>query len=600
MPTEEEMRAEYEAEIRASYDAEKSAKVLRTDQQYQEPYQAPMEVPDAADAILIGAGKKLTDFGQGITDKYYETRGRLSGEDEFARMAIQGANISNLPSSDWQNKRQEIATQRAADLPYYDALKERRGGALAIGEALPYLATAPLSGGVAAQAAIGGALELSQYGDNYSKALEEGGWSAAGYVAGSTVPRVWRLIKGTAQGAKAGGLRNIRQFLGATDEEARMLSNTPTPKSPTSPWGKQRGAAGFDGDAVTGGKFADTGRYSPDIDPSIPDYNKELLTRSDEIGFKLFPSARHDSIAMEQIEKSAKSMPFLSGMTEEMIKKNQMKLNKLAIESIGEKGTHLTPDIKGRAAKRIGDIYNNLSKGKTVPTYPDNINNLRPDLSQEGEALLDRYFANYPDIEKGSISGEEFNRLRNRISADIRLHNKRPDGVPEDLIQIQRELDKGLIEINPKAGEELRIAGRQWRNLKVLERTNAVGARGNINPRTVAGGLSNSDKTGFARGGNKSDYYDAIRIGQAYPEAVRVAPSGSDTATKLNLLNMVNEPESAIGGALLRKPYREYLESGGGEGARTALGAIKAGDVVKASKAGATTGRASGLFRNEE
>ena len=66
---------------------------------------------------------------------------------------------------------------------------------------------------------------------------------------------------------------------------------------------------------------------------------QRLVWRGSDLGYQLTPRKRiRQYKPLQQIERSAESMPFTSGMTEAAQKDNQMLLNRLALESIGEAG----------------------------------------------------------------------------------------------------------------------------------------------------------------------------------------------------------------------------------------------------------------------
>ena len=489
----------------------------------------PTEPMDRLGAIGAGVEDKLMDFKEGAQQAYYGTMHPFQGE----------------PLLD------ELEQERLARESEYAPIAEEYPLETTVGQMVPAAATAVIPGGIAAQAGLSAAYEGLQYGEE-TDPLEAAGYGALGALAGSMAPRVFKLITGAAEGMGQRGMRMMQ----------RMSGNAPK--------------GGFRGGMA----------------PDLPTADKRLLTRADELDLFTFPSMRKGSKPLAQLEGSAKSSPFLSGMTEDQIRHNQKTLDTLALRKIGETGDEFTDDTFGNAADRIGEVYENASRGKDIPVQMDDLNALRPDISQEGEMLLDNYIAKYPELETGVISGYEFNRLRNRISKDIRLHLKRPDGDPESISKIQDVLDEGLKMVAPESLPEIRQAGQQWKNLKALEATGSLSPEYHVNPRAVGNRLRTFDKGGFMRGKNKDDYYDALRIGRRYADMFKVDPAQtSQTATHQWLMRAASDPGSVGSGLLMRPIYQNYLESGGDLGYARMLGAVPSWAADTTTQAGGATAR---------
>ena len=122
-------------------------------------------------AAMIGAGKTFTDFGRGVRD--------LFGSDTAA------------------------AEQAEAD-ELFAPLAQHQGVATGVGQALPYLATAPLGGaGVMGQAALAGGMgavrQVGDVGDRMKTGGLEGAMGGAGALVGNSIGRVVNGIRGVYQ-----------------------------------------------------------------------------------------------------------------------------------------------------------------------------------------------------------------------------------------------------------------------------------------------------------------------------------------------------------------------------------------------------------------
>lgn len=453
------------------------------------------------DSTMIGAGKTLTDLGRGAQKLYY------------------GA-------TDDKQALGELKAKADEEQGWYDQLANENPWSTMAGEMLPYLATAPLSGGLMTQAGVGAVGEGLRYGKNQgAQGIMGGAMSMGGYGVGRMAPRIMGAIKGAAQSNKQ-ALRSLTE-------------------------GQQR-----------------------------------LVGRADELGYKLKPGQRLQSKPLQQIERSAESMPFTSGLTEGMEKENQALLNRLALESIGEVGEDIRGNSFANAADRIGDVYDNSAKSIGVIDLNQKVmGDMFDDMSVEGEKYIAAYVKKYPSLAEGRLTGVEFNKLSSKVERDIRNAFVSNPGVADDLIDFKSHMHTMLMKASPKDAEKLKVAGKQWKNLKALESGNSV-TKGNVNPRTLSSKLNRIDKGGFKRERNLSDYYDTVRIAD---ELGGISPN-SETATRNWFSQIAANPTAVPGGMALRAPYKKYLESGGSPAYANLLGAYP---DTSTGQLGAAVGRGS-------
>ena len=502
-------------------------------------------VPTPQEAFLRGIQEKALDFKEGIQEAYY---GRF-GEPQLSQGIVPGVERGIT-------ERARLATEREQRRAEYEPIQEIYPGYTTAGEAAAYLPSAALPGGPIRQAVYSAGLQGMQYDSSATNMGMAAGLTLGGYAGGKLLPRIANIVRGSAE-----------NVIGRTGRMAQMVA------------GRGRGSA----------------RMAPELSAK----DKQLLQKADELEMFTFPSMRWGSKPMSQIEQSAKATPFLSGMTEQQIINNQGKLNRLALKQIGEEGDIFLDDTFDQAARRIGGIYDDITSGKTIKINPNKFDDIRPDISEEAETLLNRYMRNYPELETGAISGEQFSRLRNRVAKDVRTHLKRPDGDPEGVSMIQNILEKSLEEQVPGSKGVLRDAGKQWKNLKALEAIGSISPEGNVNPRAAGNRLRTYDLGGFWRGRNKSDYYQALRIGRRWPDMFMTGPAkSSETATLQWMARAASDPGTTATGLLMRPIYKSYLESGGDLGYASMLGAIPRGVETVSTRAGATTGRGAAEFED--
>jgi len=469
-----------------------------------------MSLPEPVEAGLVGAGKTLSDIGAGAQKLYYG----LTGNEQALG---------------------DLENQQQIEQEYYNKLASERPYSTLAGEVAPYLATAPLSGGLITQAGIGAAGEGLRYGSDQASQAGSGAlWSMGGYGVGRIAPRVVGTIRGIAQSNRA-ALK------------------------------------------------------------ALPKAQQRLIERADDLNIGLTPGQRLGSKPLQQLEASAEAMPFTSGLTEEMGKVNQSTLNKLAAEAIGETADDISGDVLARAADRIGGVYDNIAADvKAINLGKTKLANMFDDMGTEAEQRIVNYVKKFPELESGTITGKTFNALRQRTGKDIRSAFSAGNGqLAEDLIEFQKIMDKALIKAKPKAAAELSEAGKQWRVLKALESGRAVDELGNVKPASLSGALRRIDKGGYLRGRNKSDFYDAVRISTG----LRPKIGDSGTATRSWLLQGASDPTQFVGGAALRYPFKKYLESGGSPVWANALGAYPSSGLL--GQIGGGTGRAGSAAETE-
>ena len=321
-----------------------------------------------------------------------------------------------------------------------------------------------------------------------------------------------------------------------------------------------------------------------------------LAGRMDDLDMTLLPGHQTGSLPMQQLDASIKSTPMTSGLVEEGMNANTRTINRLAAESIGEAGEEITPDMLGNAATRIGRVYKTIAddvdevvfEGKTLQEFYDV-------ASEDTTKLIDRYIARFPGLGSGKMQPDEWMKLRQVMAKDSRGAWKNNPSIAEDLDELEDIMLDALEASSPNdVRGALRQAGNQWRNLKVLERGSTV-TKGNVNPRSAHTGLKSADKRGYMRGGNKSDYYDAVRAANQFSDVV----GDSGTATRSWLQRLTENPLQTLAlSHVVRGASRGYLNSSGPTQTFYAglLGTFPAGSG--AGQVGAATAR-SGILNPE-
>jgi len=143
-------------------------------------------LPDWAQAATIGAGKTLSDVGEGL--------------DQIKNSAlVAGKQLFGMDNSQELKALAEQEQLQKSNAPAYQALQQQHPFATGVGEALPSLAIpmgAPTMAGRILAPAIGyGALQAAQYGSPAERALKGAAGFGSGLVGGAVGEGVSRLIQ---------------------------------------------------------------------------------------------------------------------------------------------------------------------------------------------------------------------------------------------------------------------------------------------------------------------------------------------------------------------------------------------------------------------
>lgn len=281
---------------------------------------------------------------------------------------------------------------------------------------------------------------------------------------------------------------------------------------------------------------------SPLAQQAVSKTRGSLAQRARNLGFKLTPGQRTGSAGAERFEESMKSFAPTSGAFTRRTDHNQAVANSIAAKAIGETGEEINDEILGQAANRIGKEFKDVTTSSTVrldDTFLDSLADVEARYTGawgEGNKLTGVIDDALDDIAKGSISGERYHKIASRLGKmarqKLRGENSDPDAAFA-LYDVKEALDDAMERALGKA-ERARFqkARQQYRTLLFLESPGVVNSSsGQISLPTLANVLKRKDKVGFARGKNKSDLYEAARIGQMFKPSF----GASGTAERLSL-----------------------------------------------------------------
>lgn len=289
---------------------------------------------------------------------------------------------------------------------------------------------------------------------------------------------------------------------------------------------------------------------------SITETQQRLVDRARRIGMSVKPSQATGSPFLERLEASMESSAITAGAFARRGARNQATANRLAARAIGETSDSLNADVMGRAAKRIGDRFDELTRDATVKLDDDFITALgNIEAKTSGtwvknssiDDVIERALKEAAEAPDNAISARRYQDIRSQIGKAARSNLRGENSDPETafaLFDIQEALDDALSRsLGDDARQAFAQAREQWRILSLLERPGVVNtSSGDVSLRRLANSLRTKDKRGFARGRNRSDLYDAARFAQGF----RQYPD-SGTAGRLSL-PMTLGMQGGIGG----------------------------------------------------
>ncbi len=281
-------------------------------------------------------------------------------------------------------------------------------------------------------------------------------------------------------------------------------------------------------------------------------------------GFKLTPGQKTGSRSAMQWEQSASEMAPLAGPFQDMAEHNAKKANRIALDAMGEIGEQLDDVALGKADKRLSNRFEELTRGESI-----NVDNffdaVEARISDTVDSLDDvanwaaKQAENNPvrkaaqdflnRLREGStISGEAYQLLQSRFNKAATAAFKRGDGETGHVLAAMKNalddlVEKSLGKDKLKAFQKVRA---QWKTKIALEAPGVI-REGNVSLPFLHNVLKRTDKRGYLRGGNRSDFYEMARFGDYFKPL-----SSSNTAKHSFMQNLVTQGAllGGLGGGL--------------------------------------------------
>lgn len=328
---------------------------------------------------------------------------------------------------------------------------------------------------------------------------------------------------------------------------------------------------------VTGGGST-LGQVGPDPTSMLTEAQRSIMQRGQDLGFRLTPGQATGSRSLQQMEARMESNPFFSGPFNTIKQQNQEALNRQVALSIGEDTTELSAPVLGRAARRIGQVFEDAADPNLRQIDQNMVMNSMASINSRFEDVTTKPVLQQPLVQKllkiaesGQATGEQLQALSSKLGKVAKKEMTSAAGdrdMGEALMMVKEVVDDSLMSGMSEAQRAaLMQARQQYRNLMSIETGGVVNpSSGNVSGLQLANVLQRKDKSGFMRGGTETGMYDAARFAQSFKPIV----GDSGTATRsmeLTPLNMLlSMPTNLAARAYASAPTTSIMRAAQGPG----------------------------------
>ena len=483
-------------------------------------------IPAEEAGLLAQAGRQFASLGSGIKGAF----GELTDQPELVAAAQR--------ESEERNR-----VFQGADLA--DPIQSM------VGQALPALATAPLSAGglmgsLALNTGLGAvesAFDIDEGGGYGNRAFAGGVAGLAGDLGGRAIGRIWNTAKGLA---------------GDLTQGRRAAAN---PK-----------AAEFE---AAGGTLLQSQRMTPNSP---------------------------EALAMQRLEQGADASVFSPGLQNEAKEANRINYRDRLFEAVGlQPGQfdNVGPDAIGEAHRRLSDEFGNVAAQATaqgpIPISQDLADRIAttrgqiPDLIARGR---------FQGLQSGVLSGNEWNIARRALAQDAanragKGQYELADEIFADIEELDRVME-GLV--GPGLLQDFARAREQYRVLRIASKQGVINADGDISVKSLNNALNQG--TGFgttARTGaptvnpESKNLIDLARLGSSSEfQPFRSSGTAENTAAQRMAGALVNPLDWAQLAGEVAMPLAVGISSRGGG---RAVSGLMTPAPAQAARAGGIAGR---------
>ena len=309
------------------------------------------------------------------------------------------------------------------------------------------------------------------------------------------------------------------------------------------------GANTYAGAAALGGGFGA-------LQPTVGDESRLLNTG---VGTALGVAGKYGGDKLASWATNRASQPFMGW--------NQTTGNRAAAQAVGIDAPKLDQPAIAKASQRFDQVFGaGRDPSVTVPVGQQTSQALTN--AEQGLNLSSKKgfwgSSNISDLmdhlQSGNANAQQLGQISSKLTAEANGEMSSPMGdraLGRSLSAVKEHVED-LIQNSiqdPQAAAAYAIARPQYRTFQTLTNRPSIlnSATGDVNLNNLGKYLQKADKTGYTKGGNTSDLYNAARYGQA--SGVPTAPPGFSLATpwKLPLYGLTHNPVARATGGLLSR-----------------------------------------------
>lgn len=345
-------------------------------------------------------------------------------------------------------------------------------------------------------------------------------------------------------------------------------------------------------EATATGGGSGFGEVGPNPSAGLTEAQQRALEAGQRIGMRGTPGTVSGDKSLQQFEAKLESQPLTSGPFFELKDANQRVLNRVTAASIGETTDYLDSVALGRAADRLGDVFEGVrSPNRIVQADPQATTKALDAIDQDMEGLLPNNGSIRDNplvktlettMQKGGANGQQLGSLSSKLGRAAWKQMSSPSGdrdLGQALYAVKDHVDD-LVQstLAPDEATAYAQARQQYRNLMLITgRTGIINpSSGNVSGVALANRLQQADKAGFLYGKNQSDWYNAARFAQAFKPIV----GDSGTATR----SMITNPVQLVTRVPINMATRAYLRSPAANAQAAARGINATQSAINAPK----------------
>lgn len=304
---------------------------------------------------------------------------------------------------------------------------------------------------------------------------------------------------------------------------------------------------------VTGKGGYTFGEVGPDPSAGINDATRKILDTGRGLGMQTTPGRATGSRMLQQMEAKLAAQPMTGGRFAAIDANNEAVLTRLAARAVGDNNADaLTADVIDNSFARLGKVFEDAGDDAVRGVSPDDFLQRLSSIESEYSYLLagNKSIADTPIVRdffevvaKGSPTGRQLANISSKLGNAIRTEMIGKSGdrnLGMALGDVKEYVDELLVQGMTKAKADKFMQARgQYRTLLTLVNNAGVTdpVTGRVSGPTLANVLQRTDRTGFTRGRNVSDLYQAARFSRAFRDPI--GNSGTATRMPLNTAEMV-------------------------------------------------------------